>query len=390
MAKTNFDSKLHGFHFANYFINQSATLPGIGQISTAGRCGGMAYSALDHYFAQLPIPVFTGADFAKTGQVPPDGHPLSDYIYKRQLDSFMVLSAAKFVTWTLTRNARTWFNKGITEMTKQDEFAKFRASIDRGVPVTLGLIYADELSELGRNHQVVGYGYEIDKTSGEMIVYIYDVNYADQAYALLSKPGEDQWRETSPNKEIWRGWFVQDYSPKRPPDNLNAVTASMTRGLPMGAAATTARRGTARTQTRGTKLAITLERVTFSSEDNHILSDDVALSFNVGGQSFRWPANGLKTVDDGKSYKLNKQFEVMVAAGGALTISAQPATSDAIQHGLDSGLLNNPALSLGDTTPAGIINDVYDTHVRWGKGTHSTRSSGSDGVYTLVYSIKSA
>ena len=98
MTKANFDPKIHGFHFANYFINQIATLPGIGQISTAGRCGGMAYTALDHYFAHLPMPTLTSADFAKTGQVPPDGHPLSDYIYKRQIDSFMVLSAAKFVT----------------------------------------------------------------------------------------------------------------------------------------------------------------------------------------------------------------------------------------------------------------------------------------------------
>lgn len=386
MTKAQFDPKAHGFHFANYFINQIATLPGIGQISTAGRCGGMAYTALDHYFAQLPMPTLNSQDFAKTGQVPPDGHPLSDYIYKRQLDSFMVLSAAKFVTWTLTRNTRSWFSRGLTEMTKQDEFAKLRTSIDRGVPVPLGLIVADELSELGHNHQIVGYGYAVDAASGEICIYVYDVNYAEQAYTLLSKPGEDQWRETSPNKEVWRGWFVQDYSPKRPPDNLNAVTASMTRSLPMGDAASTPRRGLGRD--RSTKLAITLDRITFSNEDDTDATDDVALEFEIGGQSFRWPNTGQKSVEDGKSYKLNKSFEVLVAAGGTLTIAARPTMSDATQRGLDSGLLNHNALTSGEGNPAGLINDRYITSDRWGKGTHTTRSTGAGGAYTLVYTIK--
>ncbi len=387
MTKANFDPKTHGFHFANYFINQIATLPGIGQISTAGRCGGMAYTALDHYFAHLPMPTLTSADFAKTGQVPPDGHPLSDYIYKRQIDSFMVLSAAKFVTWTLTRNARTWFSRGITDMTKQDEFAKFRASIDLGVPMTLGLIFADELSELGRNHQVIGYGYDIDVITGEISIDIYDVNYANQSYQLKSKPGEDQWRETSPNKEGWRAWFVQDFSPKRPPDNLNMVTTTMvsapTRGLSVFDASSTPRRG----RRRNTALTITLERITFANEEDNNATDDVALEFNVAGESFRWPNSGVKTVEDGKSYKLNKQFKATVMPGGSLTVEVRPALTDAFQHGIDSGLLHSNALETSDSLPAGVIHDIYIESERWGKGSHISRSSGSGGVYSLVYSI---
>ena len=101
MPKTNFTAQRDGFHFSNYFVNVIANLPGIGQISTYGRCGGMSYLALDHYFARLPMPQAHTQDFAQTHGVPPDGHALADYLYQRQLDSFTTLSAVKFVSWSL-------------------------------------------------------------------------------------------------------------------------------------------------------------------------------------------------------------------------------------------------------------------------------------------------
>ncbi len=402
MAKANFDPKTHGFHFANYFINQIANLPGIGQISTGGRCGGMSYATLDHYFAHVAMPAFTGNDFDKTGYVPPDGHPLSDYIYKRQLDSFMVLSAAKFVTWTLTRNEKTWFSKGVTAMTKQDEFAKFKANIDRGVPVTLGLIFADEMSEVAKNHQVVGYGYDVDAASGEISIYIYDVNYPDQENKLQSRTDEATWRESSPNHEVWRGWFVQDYSPRRPPDNLGAFTASMntsttpttatgTRGLPMNDASSVPRRGrNASSRPRNTNLTVTLDRITFNNDEDADASDDVAVDFNIGGATLRWPSSGLKTVEDGKSYKLNKSFDVTVMPGGSLAISARPALTDAQQRGVFSGLIDAAHWHTADEALTGVIEDSYTQQDRWGIGTHSTRSTGAGGAYTLVYTISKA
>ena len=49
MPRTSFTPRQHGFHFDNDFVNRTATLPGFGEIETRGRCGGMAYAALDFH-----------------------------------------------------------------------------------------------------------------------------------------------------------------------------------------------------------------------------------------------------------------------------------------------------------------------------------------------------
>src|SRR4029453_4758794 len=93
MPRTSFTPPQHGFHFGNDFVNRTATLPGFGEIETRGRCGGMAFAALDLYHAGMAAPPDT--------TLPPDGHPLADYIYRRLLDSFLVPSAFQFLSWTL-------------------------------------------------------------------------------------------------------------------------------------------------------------------------------------------------------------------------------------------------------------------------------------------------
>ena len=273
MPKTNFTAQRDGFHFGNYFVNVIANLPGVGQISTYGRCGGMSYLALDHYFARMPMPYVHTRDFGQTHGVPPDGHPLADYLYQRQLDSFMTLSAVKFVAWSLASDKPSWFNKGVSRMTHEDEFAKLKTSIDRGVPVTLGLITARDLAHLGSNHQVVAYGY--DETPAAKTVYIYDVNYADYEMALVSAPGALGWREDDASLNLhleWRGWFVQDYSPKRPPANLDAPTIPSRSTQAKAALPTKPRR-----KARKAALRVTLNRITFSNEEDSNATDDVAL-----------------------------------------------------------------------------------------------------------------
>src|SRR5438132_8353868 len=91
MPRNKFDPKKHGFAFANQFVNHVLTLPDGQEITTRGRCGGMAFAALDYYFAGLPVP--------KNVILPPDGTLLADYIMKRLIDSFS-LSGAKFMTLT--------------------------------------------------------------------------------------------------------------------------------------------------------------------------------------------------------------------------------------------------------------------------------------------------
>ena len=387
MPKTNFTAQKDGFHFSNYFVNVIANLPGIGQISTYGRCGGMSYLALDHYFARLRMPQLRTQDFAQTDGVPPDGHPLADHLYQRQLDSFMTLSAVKFVAWSLASDKSGWFSKGVSRMTKEGEFAKLKASIDGGVPATLGLITAHDLAHLGSNHQVIAYGYE--ETPAAQTVYIYDVNYADRELALVSGRGLLGWRQDDGALKLhleWRGWFVQDYSPKRPPANLDAPTIASRSARTKSVARTKASR---KARKASAALWVTLNRITFNNDEDGEATDAVALEFNIGGQTWRWPSSGLKTVEDGKRYRLNKTFEVTLAAGETLEISARPALSEAHWSALNEGLLESENARLEDEV-AGVIHDRFTARDKWGVGEHSTRSSGAGGAYTVGYSISTS
>lgn len=243
-----------------------------------GRCGGMAYAALDYWYAHKMIPGYTG-------QTPSNDAPLSQYIFHRFYDSLdfpysgvnknaldtifktfggLALSVLpgigiddmeevpKFIFYTWT-NDHKWACKcvlgvctpcipGVRDSTNK-EIPKVTSSLDKGKPVVLGLIGARALSDLGRNHQVVAYGYEYFKDDRTYIFYIYDPNHATtetykfkktdstvhpiqpvlvwhQDYGFLS---ERLYRysptfDNPPTIQTWRGFFVMDYTPKVPPE----------------------------------------------------------------------------------------------------------------------------------------------------------------------------
>ena len=217
MPRTDFTPSQHGFHFANSFVNHVATLPDGRKIETGGRCGGMAYASLDYYFAKLPAPPYTSADFPDTG-VPPDGNWLADYIYRRLMDSFCNVSAARYILWTMRKDQPTWFGlrKGVTTCTKDEEIPRLRAAIDAGKPVVLGLIVATDIKKVGDNHQVVAYGYDLDPATNELSVYIYDNNNPDTEVVLTTAP-DNPHVNASNRRDPWRGFFVHHYSPAIPP-----------------------------------------------------------------------------------------------------------------------------------------------------------------------------
>jgi len=378
MPRVDFSPAKHGFQFANYFVNQIADVPGIGKLQTAGRCGGMSYCALDHYMARQPLPAFKASDFGDKG-VPPDGHPLADYIYQRQLDSFLTLSAVKFITWSLSPDAGNFLVRGVTRRTKEEEFKKLREAIDRGVPVPLGLIVARDLSALGQNHQVVAYGYEFDEKTKHMTVYIYDVNWPGQEITLTSSKGEAGWVASSPGKERWRGWFVQDYAPRRPPPDL---------GKPLIAAAEKALKAAAapaRSRVRRNHITVTLHRLTLFNPEEPDEAADLALEFYVGEQVVRWPARGFRKVKHGTRAKLDKQIEVDVASSDALVIGGRIARDTILADG--EGFDAFDYFNLDQNLAAGFFEQRFTRADKWGRGSHTVHSQGGPGGYMLDYEV---
>jgi hypothetical protein len=197
-------------------------VPGFGNVPTRGRGGGMAYAALDYWCAGLPVPTHTAEDFERAG-VPEDGSRLSDYLYKRQSDSFAACTARQFVTWALAADQPTWADPGVIARTSQEQVPRLRRSIDAGRPVVLGLVAATALEDLASNHQVVAYGYDAGKGDGTIRITVYDPDRLDQE-VVLTFDASRPYLESSVRGERWRGCFVQDYIPERPPYQDLAVS----------------------------------------------------------------------------------------------------------------------------------------------------------------------
>ena len=217
MPRTGFDPRAHGFHFANDFVDKVVTVPGYGEVATDGRSGGMAFAALDYWFAGLPVPSHRPEDFPDRA-VPDDGTRLADFIHKRLFDSFATWSARQFLTWSLAEDHPTWSSPGVARMTRQ-ELPRVRRSLDAGRPVVLGLVGARSIDEVGRNRQVVAYGYDDDgagRVAGRRSGCSSTTPPPRRRVVLGFEPSARHW-EASAGGGPWRGLFLQDYARERPP-----------------------------------------------------------------------------------------------------------------------------------------------------------------------------
>ncbi|HEX4982070.1 MAG TPA: hypothetical protein VFV63_10245 [Ilumatobacteraceae bacterium] len=212
MPTTTFNPAVHGFRFDNRFRNVIATLPGVPKLRTSGRCGGMAYASLDYFSQHRAAPTVVPVPPAR---VPPDGHPLADYLLRRQLESFDNDSALRFISWTLFPDEGLPFAKGVRHWTAT-EIPGLKSSIDKGHPVVIGLIGARSLSDVGRrNHQAVAFGYQV--VAGGVDVLIYDPNTHGVTSVLQWRKSEPLIQASNRPTRPWRGLFVHDYESKVPP-----------------------------------------------------------------------------------------------------------------------------------------------------------------------------
>jgi hypothetical protein len=217
----NFSPSKNGFHFSNWF----ATVPyktitflgvdiGIGNAHN-GVCGGMVFAVRDFYEAGLPIPADASA---------PSSGPLFDYLVDRLIDSFNLPFG--LITYMDLMNPErpdhdTWLNlfgHGRAWVMINDEWPKIKSDLDNGRLSPLGLIETKSLNplDLGENHQVLAYGYDLDGT--DLTIYLYDPNhpYFDVTMSLsLANPEHTTPVIYSTGETIWC-FFRVDYSPPSP------------------------------------------------------------------------------------------------------------------------------------------------------------------------------
>lgn len=196
---SGFRPSVDGYAFKNSFADADDNwLVKLG----GGRCGGMAYASLDHFYAE-------GTPGSKSG----DG----TLIARRNIDS-LVGNGARFVLWTAWSTATRGVGPGITDISRREELPLLARQLEDG-PVPLGLVRTQRLSDMKQNHQVVAYAIEADETTAR--ISIYDPNHptADDVVVVvpLSEPDAPvvSLRGTAPYAQ-WTGFFVERYAPAEP------------------------------------------------------------------------------------------------------------------------------------------------------------------------------
>lgn len=201
---TRFNPSVHGFRFRNDFVTNFAG------IDFSGLCGGMAYSALDYFNNNIPVPTQTSP--------PANGTPLRQYIYNRQqnatldnVDKWGELSFNPFGSRT-----NEFFNWGL-QGSNGGRVQELRAEIDAGRPVPLGL-YKGGNGGFVYHHQVLAIGYDMGRYTGNLgefkedfKIYVYDSNFPRQIKVLrpnISDPRNPRYVYESDPSCAWLTYFV--------------------------------------------------------------------------------------------------------------------------------------------------------------------------------------
>lgn len=179
---TGFVPSQHGFRFPNAFPSVpdiTIQIP-FGRVelgdASKGLCGGMVFSALDHFLAKRPIP-----DIPK----PPTTGILFDSFVSRLLNSFNFPGGVLQYIFLMhpdfpddeSRSGKLFRPHGRAWQTVRVEWPLIKQTLDSGKPCPLGLIRvkSTDLSQLGQNHQVLATGYDV--SDDLLTLFIYDPNY---------------------------------------------------------------------------------------------------------------------------------------------------------------------------------------------------------------------
>jgi hypothetical protein len=213
---TGFVPSVNGLHFDNAFPAGPALSVDLGlatlKIGNAanGLCGGMVFAAMDYWVAGRLPPADTAP--------PAGGTPFFRYLVRRLVDSWAVpggpLKYLALMSPLYPSRSRLMLDH---------EWPAVRASLDAGQPCPLGLVKLTSANplDIGKNHQVLAYRYDLSETSLRLAVY--DPNQADSDDVVIGLELADPTRAVSltmfPDASAVPGvlcFFKVAYAPKTP------------------------------------------------------------------------------------------------------------------------------------------------------------------------------
>ena len=177
----DFVASRSGLAFANSFPSQpdiSVNVPVYGKVNIGdaenGVCGGMVFTVLD-------LRAFDRPAFPESAPPSADS-PLFHYIVRRLIDSWdLPTGVLKYLSWMNTPDGDSRVlaipRRGVWRRTLEDEWPDVRSELDAGRLCPLGLVTVESRNpmDLGANHQVLAYGYDLDDDS-HLTLHVYDPN----------------------------------------------------------------------------------------------------------------------------------------------------------------------------------------------------------------------
>lgn len=218
-----------GFHFSNSFphvpllpINVLGEEIPIGDAAN-GLCGGMVFAVRDYYEAHLSTP---------SDKTSPSSGPLFDYLVERLFDSFNLTEIPPgpaiymyYMNPELSDHETVASEIGITPHGRawvmiNEEWPKIKGDLDKDTLSPVGLIETKSWDpfDLGKNHQVLAYGYDLNGTN--LTIHLYDPNEENNDNITLSLSIANPEHTTpvtfSTGKTVWC-FFRPDYTFSWPP-----------------------------------------------------------------------------------------------------------------------------------------------------------------------------
>jgi hypothetical protein len=218
----------HAFAFTNPWPSQPAVVLAtpfggidIGN-AAAGLCGGMVFAAFDYWHTgALPPPARPGADT-----------PLYGYIVRRLVDSWhLPAGVTQYFQWMNLPDGDSGFTvfgrrvvteRGAAWRTIRVQWPQIRTDLDHGTPVALGVVTVASANpaDLGQNHQVLAFDYEI---AGDRVsLRVYDPNRGQHDDVEIRFDTGDPTVPTTFDHDLdlahpVRGFFRSAYAPAQPP-----------------------------------------------------------------------------------------------------------------------------------------------------------------------------
>jgi hypothetical protein len=321
-----FRPSVNGFGFANSFPNTPDwTINVLGQnvaIGNAanGLCGGMTYAVRD---------IFMDGRLPPAGAVAPSSGPLFDFIARRLMDSFELpvgpLRYLAQMSPALSDHETTASQTGLAPHGRawamiRDEWPRIRAEIDLGHLVNLALVRVKSANpgDMGHNHQVLVWGYDLD--GNQLDLRFYDPNHPGRDDALISLNIADPMHttpvryplESAPTdlpvfsffQTAWRFVMPPNFAPVVPPQSPAVTVINRTRGEQ------TVRVYSATDLTRG--VALTAGEFVLGVRDG--VDNTGAWTFPPGVTSVQITANGRPQglMHPGNTWTLTQDDRVMI------------------------------------------------------------------------------